>query len=160
MVDCETSVRRLAIVGQGLPASSIAYDYKSLPPDGRRCRANSETDEGECGGLRMAGKHCQPKAFPLEGKVANAMSRMRCRLHSSRQQNYIGITPLWRLHLIRLIAFATFSSRRRLWVGRAGQHMQGAAFPLIRLAAARHLLPREKAFMVALLLSLESTLPH
>ena len=84
MVDCETSVRRLAIVGQGLPASSIAYDYKSLPPDGRRCRANSETDEGECGGLRMAGKHCQPKAFPLEGKVANAMSRMRCRLRSSR----------------------------------------------------------------------------
>ncbi len=26
----------------------ISHDYESLLPNGRRCRANSETDEGEC----------------------------------------------------------------------------------------------------------------
>ena len=40
---------------------------------------------------------------------------MRCRLRSSRYQSNIRITPLRRLHLIRLTAFATFSSRRRLF---------------------------------------------
>ena len=49
---------------------------KAFPQMGEGAE-HSEADEGECGGLRMAGKHCQPKAFPLEGKVANAMSRMR-----------------------------------------------------------------------------------
>ena len=41
---------------------------------------------------------------------------MRCRLRSSRYQSNIRITPLRRLHLIRLTAFATFSSRRRLFL--------------------------------------------
>ena len=70
---------------------------------------------------------CQTEAFPLEGKVANAMSRMRCSHHS-------GVTFL---AMITAIAWPTphhrlwrsLSSRRSLWVAVLSYMCKKLSFP-------------------------------
>ena len=55
-----------------------AYNYKSLLPEGRRCRANNETDEGERSALRMLESVASQKPSPRRGRWAASAARIRC----------------------------------------------------------------------------------
>ena len=91
--------------------------------------------------LATVGAYTHQKPSPWRGRWAALAARMRCRRRSSRQQNYIEITPLRRLHLISQLSLTASPPRGSLLVGCDFQYAQSAAFSPHPLLFAQHLLP-------------------
>ena len=68
VVGCGNQAWRIAMVGQDSQVSCIAHNYKSLPLEGGRCQANSETDEGKHSYLRML-ENASTKRLLLEERL-------------------------------------------------------------------------------------------